>query len=138
MCSSSEYVSAARMLGLAPGAVQKAGMHMDGSNCMPAEALAPPSAVYARTSFTPAHCTWPLCALVRCSLGGALATLCALDLKLNFGARDVRLYTYGSPRVGNSVFAEWFESQIEASGCRGRACLLAHRAGGWQPEGGKR
>lgn len=47
------------------------------------------------------------------SLGGALATLCALDLKLNQGAHDVRLYTYGSPRVGNSVFADWFESQIK-------------------------
>ncbi|PRW34023.1 alpha beta-hydrolase [Chlorella sorokiniana] len=47
------------------------------------------------------------------SLGGALATLCALDLKLNQGAHDVRLYTYGSPRVGNNVFAEWFESQIK-------------------------
>jgi len=52
------------------------------------------------------------------SLGGALATLCALDLKLNQGAHDVRLYTYGSPRVGNSVFAEWFESQIEVRPCR--------------------
>lgn len=51
------------------------------------------------------------------SLGGALATLCALDLKLNQGAHDVRLYTYGSPRVGNSVFAEWFESQIKVGIC---------------------
>lgn len=62
--------------------------------------------------------TRPSCLLrLLCSLGGALATLCALDLKLNQGAHDVRLYTYGSPRVGNSVFADWFESQIKVRGC---------------------
>ncbi|PSC76800.1 alpha beta-hydrolase [Micractinium conductrix] len=46
------------------------------------------------------------------SMGGALATLCALDMKLNLGATDVRLYTFGSPRVGNAIFAQWFEEQI--------------------------
>lgn len=25
----------------------------------------------------------------------------------------MRLYTFGSPRVGNAVFAEWFEQEIE-------------------------
>ena len=48
-------------------------------------------------------------------MGGALATLCALDMKLNLGATDVRLYTFGSPRVGNAIFAQWFEEQIAVS-----------------------
>lgn len=38
------------------------------------------------------------------SLGAALATLAALDLPLQF-SRPAALVTYGSPRVGNSVFA---------------------------------
>ncbi|GAB4818261.1 hypothetical protein N2152v2_005307 [Parachlorella kessleri] len=47
------------------------------------------------------------------SLGGALATICALDIRLNLGIEDVRLYSYGSPRVGNSVFAEWFRQYVK-------------------------
>lgn len=46
------------------------------------------------------------------SMGGALATLCALDLRLSLGAPDVRLFTFGSPRVGNAIFAQWFEQMI--------------------------
>ncbi|EFN56954.1 hypothetical protein CHLNCDRAFT_143513 [Chlorella variabilis] len=47
------------------------------------------------------------------SLGAAMATLCALDLRLNLGAPDVRVYSFGSPRVGNQVFAEWFEEVVQ-------------------------
>lgn len=43
------------------------------------------------------------------SLGGALATICAIDLKLNFRyaleTPDVELFTFGSPRVGNEFYA---------------------------------
>lgn len=46
------------------------------------------------------------------SLGGALATLCAMDLKLRLKINDVRLVTFGSPRVGNNVFAHWFDEYI--------------------------
>ena len=46
------------------------------------------------------------------SLGGALATLCALDLKINLKLPDVRVVSFGSPRVGNYVFAKWFEQEI--------------------------
>lgn len=46
------------------------------------------------------------------SLGGALATLCALDLKVTLGLPDVRVVTFGSPRVGNYIFAKWFEEEI--------------------------
>ncbi|KAF8333871.1 alpha/beta-hydrolase [Amanita rubescens] len=41
------------------------------------------------------------------SLGGALATLAALTLKLKFPENQVRTYSYGSPRVGNKEFAEF-------------------------------
>ncbi|KAI3434954.1 hypothetical protein D9Q98_003008 [Chlorella vulgaris] len=47
------------------------------------------------------------------SLGGAMATLCALDLRLNLKMPDVRVYTFGSPRVGNLIFAQWFEGVVQ-------------------------
>ena len=51
------------------------------------------------------------------SMGAAVATLCALDLQLTFdlGPSDVRLYTYGSPRVGNQAFAEFVARKLPVS-----------------------
>ena len=46
------------------------------------------------------------------SLGGALATFCALEMKLVEKIEDVRVVTFGSPRVGNAVFAEWFKATV--------------------------
>lgn len=46
------------------------------------------------------------------SLGGALATFCALEMKLVAQIEDVRVVTFGSPRVGNAVFAEWFKATV--------------------------
>lgn len=46
------------------------------------------------------------------SLGGALATLCTIDILLNMTAiksNRVALITYGSPRVGNKEFAGWID-----------------------------
>ena len=53
------------------------------------------------------------------SLGGALATLCALALKagaLSIGAqpRRVTCVTFGSPRVGNAAFVKAFEARVDA------------------------
>ncbi|KAL7753679.1 hypothetical protein RI367_000610 [Sorochytrium milnesiophthora] len=44
------------------------------------------------------------------SLGGAIAALAAIDLQasLNIPDSQLELYTFGTPRVGNSVFSEWF------------------------------
>lgn len=39
------------------------------------------------------------------SLGGALATLCAMDVAENVPFRSYALYTFGSPRVGDPSFA---------------------------------
>jgi predicted lipase len=38
--------------------------------------------------------------------GGAMATLTAIDLKAE-GIEPVRMFNFGSPRVGNHEFAEW-------------------------------
>ena len=51
------------------------------------------------------------------SLGGALATLCALDLAKNplangTGAALRQVVTFGSPRVGNRAFVDSFEAAI--------------------------
>ncbi|MHA2295695.1 MAG: lipase family protein [Candidatus Hodarchaeales archaeon] len=46
------------------------------------------------------------------SLGAALATIGALDLKKTFG-RTVTCYTFGSPRVGNSWFVRNFNKGIK-------------------------
>jgi hypothetical protein len=45
------------------------------------------------------------------SLGGALATLAALDIKATFGKLS-EFYSYGEPRVGNAAFATYFASQM--------------------------
>ncbi|TVU47045.1 hypothetical protein EJB05_06623 [Eragrostis curvula] len=42
------------------------------------------------------------------SMGGAIASFCALDLASNFGSKDVNLMTFGQPRVGNAAFASYF------------------------------
>ena len=48
------------------------------------------------------------------SMGAAVATICAMDVKFTFNlTRDeIHLYTFGSPRVGNDVFATFVKSQI--------------------------
>ncbi|KIL59894.1 hypothetical protein M378DRAFT_26795 [Amanita muscaria Koide BX008] len=46
------------------------------------------------------------------SLGGALATLAAITLKLKFPEQKVRTYSYGSPRVGNAAFAEFVNRHL--------------------------
>eukprot|EP00736_Rhodelphis_marinus_P008526 Rmarinus@m.16960 len=62
------------------------------------------------------------------SLGGAIATICATDLTLyrleEYGKADksgiplppvAGLYTFGSPRVGNSVFHDFFDANVAES-----------------------
>ncbi len=51
------------------------------------------------------------------SLGGALATLCAVDLQYNFSDKITALdaYTYGSPKVGNDGFRDSFNRRVPNS-----------------------
>jgi len=51
------------------------------------------------------------------SLGGALATIAAAKLvgKGRLSSSRVILYTYGSPRIGDSKFASWFSKTIPNS-----------------------
>ncbi|MFS0727070.1 lipase family protein [Paenibacillus sp. 1P07SE] len=51
------------------------------------------------------------------SLGGALATLAGLDIALSSSRAQPRVYTYGAPRVGDPVFARFFNRHVETS-CR--------------------
>lgn len=46
------------------------------------------------------------------SLGAAMATLTAVDLKAA-GVTSPRLFNFGSPRVGDTAFAEYVSSYIE-------------------------
>ncbi|BBN20210.1 hypothetical protein MPTK1_8g17360 [Marchantia polymorpha subsp. ruderalis] len=46
------------------------------------------------------------------SMGGAMATLCALDLAANFGMIDMKVITFGQPRIGNSVFAAGYYALV--------------------------
>ncbi len=48
------------------------------------------------------------------SLGGALALLAALDIKLFFGinSKMMKLYTFGQPRVGDKSFSEFVSKQF--------------------------
>lgn len=54
------------------------------------------------------------------SLGGALATLAGLDLKVNsdalaLGKRDVGVVTIGAPHVGCAVFAGYYQKHLRTS-----------------------
>ncbi|KAH6918977.1 Alpha/Beta hydrolase protein [Coprinopsis sp. MPI-PUGE-AT-0042] len=45
-------------------------------------------------------------------LGGALATLAGISLRENFPYVPIRIYSYGAPRIGNSVFASWVDRRV--------------------------
>lgn len=49
------------------------------------------------------------------SLGGALATLCALDAAVNSPFGQPVAYTYGSPRVGDLTFARSYDNRVADS-----------------------
>ncbi|MBE9169181.1 lipase family protein [Pleurocapsales cyanobacterium LEGE 06147] len=47
------------------------------------------------------------------SLGGALATLCAVDIQYNFSNQvSIEGYTFGAPKVGNDGFRESFNRRV--------------------------
>jgi len=46
------------------------------------------------------------------SLGGALATLCALDIACHVADKKVLCYTYGSPKVGNPDFIKLYNKKV--------------------------
>ncbi|CAL9781634.1 unnamed protein product [Musa acuminata subsp. burmannicoides] len=47
------------------------------------------------------------------SMGGAMASFCALDLTVNYGIHNVQLMTFGQPRVGNAAFASYFSKHVQ-------------------------
>lgn len=49
------------------------------------------------------------------SLGGALATLLALDVAANTVFSDPAVYSYGSPRTGDSLFASTYDQVVKNS-----------------------
>lgn len=51
------------------------------------------------------------------SLGGALATLCSIDLQYNFSSqyKNLACYTYGAPKVGNKEFVISYNKRIPDS-----------------------
>jgi pimeloyl-ACP methyl ester carboxylesterase len=49
------------------------------------------------------------------SLGGALATLLALDVAANTVYTGPAVYTYGSPRTGDSLFAGTYDQVVKNS-----------------------
>lgn len=46
------------------------------------------------------------------SMGGAMASFCALDLTVNYGESVVQVMTFGQPRIGNSAFASYFSKHL--------------------------
>lgn len=47
------------------------------------------------------------------SLGGALATIAAIDISLWFTNHNLKCFTIGSPRVGNKAFCKLFTDKIK-------------------------
>jgi predicted lipase len=52
------------------------------------------------------------CVVCGHSLGGALATLCAIDIQYNALAGDVNCFTFGSPKVGNKEFIMSYNKRV--------------------------
>jgi hypothetical protein len=73
-----------------------------------------PAVVKALPSLTFPH---PVNSVTICghSLGGALATLLALDVAANSSFSDPAVYSYGSPRTGDSLFAGTFDQVVKNS-----------------------
>ncbi|XP_073106549.1 probable feruloyl esterase A isoform X1 [Elaeis guineensis] len=46
------------------------------------------------------------------SMGGAMASFCALDLTVNYGIHNIQLMTFGQPRIGNVAFASYFHKHV--------------------------
>ncbi|KAK9788444.1 hypothetical protein WJX73_010754 [Symbiochloris irregularis] len=46
------------------------------------------------------------------SLGGALATLAALDIAVQIAPQSLQVYTFGCPYVGNHTFAHFYEARV--------------------------
>ena len=74
------------------------------------------------------------------SLGGALATLAALDMRKHFPALKVTLYTFGQPRVGNPEFSNYVFSQLPQSYIRvvnydDAVAHIPHRVQGYKHAG---
>ncbi|MDR2514271.1 MAG: lipase family protein [Christensenellaceae bacterium] len=46
------------------------------------------------------------------SYGAALAVLCAVDLEYNFPNRDLEVFLFGCPRVGNRAFQESYDRRV--------------------------
>lgn len=51
------------------------------------------------------------------SLGGALATLCAVDLQYNFDGLPIECYISGNPMVGNPAFVKSYNKRVPKT-CR--------------------
>lgn len=49
------------------------------------------------------------------SLGGALATIAALEMKKNMPHSNIIVWTFGAPRVGNAAFVQDFRNHIQES-----------------------
>eukprot|EP00468_Gymnochlora_sp_CCMP2014_P002078 CAMPEP_0167742086 /NCGR_PEP_ID=MMETSP0110_2-20121227/1225_1 /TAXON_ID=629695 /ORGANISM="Gymnochlora sp., Strain CCMP2014" /LENGTH=894 /DNA_ID=CAMNT_0007626227 /DNA_START=921 /DNA_END=3605 /DNA_ORIENTATION=+ len=49
------------------------------------------------------------------SLGGALATLTAYHIKTKLGHKNVEMYNFGAPRVGNHAFASLYDHEVPRS-----------------------
>ncbi|XAR54525.1 Triacylglycerol lipase [Bertholletia excelsa] len=46
------------------------------------------------------------------SMGGAMAAFCGLDLTVNFKAQNVKVMTFGQPRIGNTAFASYYNELV--------------------------
>ena len=49
------------------------------------------------------------------SLGGAVANLAALDMARQFPSKQIFVYTFGSPRVGNMAFVNEYAKHVSSS-----------------------
>ncbi|XP_021867300.1 probable feruloyl esterase A isoform X2 [Spinacia oleracea] len=46
------------------------------------------------------------------SMGGAMAAICALDLTVHHGIKNIQVTTFGQPRIGNAAFASYYSQFV--------------------------
>lgn len=63
------------------------------------------------------------------SMGAAMATVCVLDLKFRYNLTKEKtfLYTFGSPRIGNDIFAAFLRKQVEVGSLSVSNLIKSHR-----------
>jgi len=120
-----EWIQDARFLPIPCPILASGGLTEDGFTSMYSSFTVDPAPSSPSVSKSLAGLQWrrPVQSLTICghSLGGALATLLALDVAVNTAFTNPAVYTYASPRTGDPSFVSTYNHVVQ------RTCRIANR-----------